>query len=447
MSVSPTSSFAPKRTLIILLGLLLIGTGLSGILYNSPATAKEKIYIDIGSPGKQQFPIALPRPRTTGQPDPEMERNLSHALTFDLALSGLFRILPPESYLESEQPSPAEDFPTWVMIGAEGLVRAEYIIEHGELSVTGRIYDTVRGQMLSGKVFTAPPDRFRLLAHQLANEVIRVFTGTPGIAGTRIAYESDRTGRKEIYISELDGSREWTITANRRINLSPAWSPDGWELLYTSYRMGNPDVYRYRLKTGISQRFIKFPGLNLGATFSPEGNEVILTLSKDQDAEIYRYHVTSGKLTRLTRNWGIDISPSFSPDGKHIAFTSSRSGNPQIYVMDANGKRQKRLTYSGSYNTSPAWSPRGDLIAFTRMEHNRFQLLTIRPDGSDETLLLADPGSHEDPCWSPDGRLIAYSSNRDGDYDIWVVNFDGSFPRRLLRTPGANESSPAWSPR
>lgn len=422
------------------------GAALWLALSSFPAAAKDKIYIEIGSPGKRQFPIALPHPRS-GKPVPELEKKLYDVLTFNLTLSGLFRILPPESYLESGASAPSEDFPSWVLIGAEGLVRTEYSTANGELSLAGRIYDTVRGQMLSGKIFTGPPDRFRILAHQLANEVVRVFTGTPGISGTRIAYESDRTGRKEIYISELDGSREWTITANRRINLSPAWSPDGWELLYTSYRMGNPDVYRYSLKTGISKRIIHFPGLNLGPTFTPQGDRIVLTLSKDQDAEIYSYNPENGNTDRLTRNWGIDISPSFSPDGKALAFTSSRSGTPQIYVMDSNGKNPRRLTYAGSYNTSPAWSPRGDLIAFTRMENNRFRLYTIRPDGSGETLLLGEPGSHEDPSWSPDGRLLTFSSNRDGDFDIWVVNFDGSFPRSLLRTPGSNETAPAWSPR
>jgi TolB protein len=410
------------------------------------APVAEKIYIDIGTPGTKKFPIAIPAPALTSNAPAALSGKIASTLKFDLELSGLFKILPPESYLKPELPTGAEDFASWRTIGAEGLVRIKYAKKDQELSLTAEIFDPVQGLSLSGKVFNGAPDSLTALTHQLANEVVRAFTGTPGIFGSRIAYESNRGGRKEIFISDLEQSRELQITSNRRLNLSPAWSPDGSQILYTSYLKGNPDLYRYDLRAGKSESIAHFPGLNLGPVFSPSGKELALTLSRDNDAEIYIMNLGNREQTRLTNNQVIDVQPSYSPDGKKLAFTSSRAGSPQIYVMDSDGKNATRLTFQGSYNCSPAWSPRGDRIAYTRQENNRFSLFTIKPDGTEDTLLVGDAGSSEDPAWSPDGRLIAFATNRTGDYDIWVVNFDGSSPRPLISRKRSNETAPAWSP-
>ncbi len=410
------------------------------------APMAEKVYIDIGSPGTKKFPIAIPAPTPTAGAPAALAGKIASTLKFDLELSGLFKILPPESYLKPGLPKEAEDFASWRTIGAEGLVRIKYAQQDQKLSLTAEISDPVQGLSLSGKVFTGTPDGCTALTHQLANEVVRAFTGTPGIFGSRIAYESNRSGRKEIFISDLDQSQELQITSNRRLNLDPTWSPDGAQILYTSYLKGNPDLYRYDLRTGKSESLAHFPGLNLGPVYSPSGKDLALTLSRDNDAEIYVMNLSSQGLTRLTDNQVIDVQPSYSPDGKKIAFTSSRAGSPQIYVMDSDGKNATRLTFQGPYNSSPAWSPRGDRIAYTRQENNRFSLYTIKPDGTEDTLLVGDAGSNEDPAWSPDGRLIAFATNRTGDYDIWVVNFDGSSPRALITRKGSNETAPAWSP-
>ena len=434
----------PKWNLLKLPGLFLLAVlFVLGPLVLNPLA--EKVYIDIGSPGAKKFPIALPAPAPTADAPAALAGKIASTLKFDLELSGLFKILPPESYLKPGLPSGAEDFASWRTIGAEGLVRIKYAQKDQKLSLTAEIYDPVQGLSLSGKVFTGVPESSAALTHQLANEVVRAFTGTPGLFGSRIAYESNRGGRKEIFISDLDQTHELQITSNRRLNLSPAWSPDGSQILYTSYLKGNPDLYRYDLRVGKSESIAHFPGLNLGPVFSPSGKELALTLSRDNDAEIYVQRLSSKEMTRLTSNQVIDVQPSYSPDGKKIAFTSSRAGSPQIYVMDSDGKNAARLTFQGSYNCSPAWSPRGDRIAYTRQEGNRFSLYTIKPDGTEDTLLVGDAGSNEDPAWSPDGRLIAFATNRTGDYDIWVVNFDGSTPRALITRKGSNETAPAWS--
>jgi len=55
----------------------------------------------------------------------------------------------------------------------------------------------------------------------------------PSPDGLRIAYESDQTGRKEVYVRSLDGSAgQWQISTDGGVQ--PRWHADGKELLYAS---------------------------------------------------------------------------------------------------------------------------------------------------------------------------------------------------------------------
>ena len=55
----------------------------------------------------------------------------------------------------------------------------------------------------------------------------------PSPDGLRMAYESDQTGRKEIYVRNLDGSAgQWQISTDGGVQ--PRWRGDGKELLYAS---------------------------------------------------------------------------------------------------------------------------------------------------------------------------------------------------------------------
>ena len=65
----------------------------------------------------------------------------------------------------------------------------------------------------------------------------------------KLAFLSDKTGNKEIYVSDYNGKNLKQVTNNRSINLSPRWSPDGKRILYTSYKKGWPCLFELDLVT------------------------------------------------------------------------------------------------------------------------------------------------------------------------------------------------------
>ena len=197
--------------------------------------------------------------------------------------------------------------------------------------------------------------------------------------GSQIAFVSDATGKKEIYVADVLGLEVRQITRHNTLAVSPRFSPNGRYLSYTSYHPGNPNLYVTDLNQASTTRAIsRRKGLNLAPAWSPDGRTMVITLSKDGNPDLYLINNEGVILNRLTRNTGINVSPAWSPDGKHITFVSDRSGTPQIYIMNVKTKSVRRITFQGNDNTEPSWSPDGEWIAF----HRAGNLYKIRPDGT-----------------------------------------------------------------
>ncbi|WP_148045668.1 Tol-Pal system beta propeller repeat protein TolB [Desulfosoma caldarium] len=416
----------------------------------STAWAAERVYIDITQPGFVKLPIAVPDFKAQGSEEPSLAHEMADVIADDLDFSGYFKVLDPAGFLESPQQMgvlPSEiRFDTWKALGAEFLARGLYEVRGGSLNVEFRLFDVISQKMVLGKAYEARVSDAVAVAHRIANEIIAVLTGEPGIFDTRIAFVQAEKGVKEIYVMDVDGRNLTPITRDGTIALSPAWSPDGTQLAFVSYLEGQPKIFVAKVFSGSRRAVIGYPGINITPAWHPTGGRLAATLSKDGNPDIFLIDTQGSILQKLVGSWAIEVSPSWSPDGSKLAYVSNESGNPQIYVLDVTSGNKRRLTYEGKYNTSPAWSPKGDWIAFSGMAGGTHNIFIIRPDGSGLRALTHGEGSNESPTWSPDGRLIAFSSTREGPSAIWVMVVNGEGTRRLTRMEGA-QSQPSWSPR
>ena len=174
----------------------------------------------------------------------------------------------------------------------------------------------------------------RARAHAFANDIVQTLTGNKGIAGSRIAFSATRTGRKEIYIADCDGSGIQQLTHDNSISVGPSLSPDGHKLAYTGYKMGYADIYLVNLSSGTRDRIIKYPGTNSGAAFAPGGDRLACTLSKDGNPELYVCGL-GGSAHRLTHTPGVESSPTWSPSGDEIIYSYDDHSGPQLYRISA----------------------------------------------------------------------------------------------------------------
>lgn len=415
-------------------------------LLSGPVAAQ----IEIRAPGQQTIPLAItPLLPLDGVSQPDVPREINDVLNWDLDLSGLFSMVNPDSFLSDANrlglTSSAVDFPQWRLLGANVLIKGGYRLQGEQLTIDVRLFDVNARRLLYGRTYHGKRKDLRLMAHAFADQVLKSLTGTAGPFNSSLAFISNRTGHKELYLMEVDGYRPVRITDHRSIVLNPDFSPVGKDLLFTSYKAGNPDLYRKEIYSGQEARISKQKGLNIAARYRRDGREIALTLSRDGNAELYLMGTDGTIHQRLTNNWGIDVDPSWSPSGEEIAFVSDRQGNPNVFIIKVLSGEVRRLTFEGKYNATPAWSPKGDRIAFSRLEDGRFDIYTIRPDGTDERRLTFGPGSKEHPRWSPDGRFLVYSSDEDGKKAIYVMRADGTGSRRLTPPSFGECTHPAWS--
>ena len=372
----------------------------------------------------------------------------SAVLWDDIEYAGVYRMLPKRFYriAESGSPDGVLDYYQWESIGADILIRGTLRIE-GEFLVAEVRMHAVRAQEnVFGRRYTAARGAARTLAHRIADDILQHAGNYQGVARTRIAFSTNRSGprSKEIYLMDYDGYGQRPVTANGSLNITPSWSPDGRALSYISYREGAPALYLAFLYQGRGEKLVgDFQSFT--PAWSPDGRWIAFTSNRDGQSEIYLAAVDGSGLRRLTDNRAIDVAPTWSPNGRTIAFTSDRTGATQIYTMDRDGLNLRRVSFEGSYNDSPAWSPsrqHSEIAYASRIERRPFDIVVHDFETRQTRQLTTGRGSNESPSWAPNGLHIVFASNRAGDDQVFTMHRDGSNLKQLTRE-GSN-TTPRW---
>jgi dipeptidyl aminopeptidase/acylaminoacyl peptidase len=209
--------------------------------------------------------------------------------------------------------------------------------------------------------------------------------------GRRIAFVSDRSGPKQVWVIHADGGEARLVTPGSYAPADLAWSPDGKMLAFT----GKPDAGAAGRREPREQSDVR----------------VISRLYYKQDGEGF---------------W----------DGRW----------KQIFVVPAAGGEVRQLTGGEYDHTAPAWSPDGRWLAYCANDspdadlEDAADLWIIRTDGTGAPRRLTrPPGQVETPAWSPDGTRIAYVGHDNecaGEATlprVWVAAVDGGEPACLTR--------------
>ncbi|MDH3628696.1 MAG: Tol-Pal system beta propeller repeat protein TolB [Acidobacteriota bacterium] len=389
------------------------------------------------------FKIGVPAARYQGVSD-AVATEIAQTVRDDLEFSGFFDLIDPQLYsLIPASEGDEERHDDWLSIGADAMLRLVVEYKNDRVYLEARLHDNQTKQMTFNRIYRGSNDFARRLAHQLADDLMRQFTGRPGVAMTRIAFSSFHEENKEVYIMDYDGQRVRRLTTSRSTNLSPVWSPDGKELAFTSWRGKQPGVYVMNNQGKLGHLDTVGGELSAAPDWSPDGRRLAYVSDVDGNSEIYILDRQSKRNSRVTRNNAIDTGPAWSPNGREIAFTSDRTGNPQVYLMDAEGLNARRVSFGSPYASSPAWSPRGEQLAYVSRIDGKFDVVVLETVTGQVRRLTHGEGNNENPRWSPDGRHLVFASSRAGRYDVYTMRADGSRVKRLTR--GGDSFTPDWS--
>jgi TolB protein len=418
--------------------------------------------------------IAVPDFRGAGAAQPLMGA-LNATLFSDLQESGLFRMAPKSLY-PTEVPQRPQDFVPpvpparrgappvrrgpWLTDWSEPPVNANYLAigyaaeQSGRLVLFGWLFNVNQPDVANAQVFgklyfgDLNEDGARKVAHEFAADILGQF-GFKSLTGTKIYFVSDRTGFKEIWEMDPDGSNQRQITFYKSTTTFPAVSPDRTMIAFTTFAPGYPAIYIHSLETGRRLPFFnQKASMNATAEFTPDGRHIVFSsTAAGRFPQIYICDLDGSNLRRLTFSNSIDVEPTVNPKtGAEIVFVSGRSGTPQIYKMNMDGADVVRLTDGEGDAVNPAWHPDGRHIAFswTRgYEPGNFNLFIMDVATREYVQLTHGAGRNENPSWAPDGRHLVFSSNRSGSTQIYTMLANGSQIKPL--TSRGNNEKPVWS--
>jgi Tol biopolymer transport system component len=237
--------------------------------------------------------------------------------------------------------------------------------------------------------------------------------------GKYLAFAAKRGPRDVIVIVDVARNKE---VKHIDIKLSgvttPAWSPDGTQLVFTGYDGGLSDLFVVNRDGSNLRRLTDDKFADLHPVWSPDGSTIAFATDRGprtdfktlaiSNLRIAFYDLATGAIRVLDHmDQGKNVSPQWAPDGHSLAFVSDRNGVSNIFLYDLGDRQVYQLTdfYTGVQGITPlspvlSWAREADRLAFVYYEAGKYDVYTLanprslkrspyQPQAVDSTGMLA----------------------------------------------------------
>lgn len=168
---------------------------------------------------------------------------------------------------------------------------------------------------------------------------------SPG--GERIAFMSDRSDHREIWIADRDGANPVQLTnfAGTRTAGAPRWSPDGSQIAFDSTDGTHWDIFVISADGGAPRRLTDGTSSFVRPSWSQDGRWIYFASDPSGDlGQIWKMPSAGGRALQVTSSGGRDAFESY--DGKTLYFSRGFS-TPGILSMPAHGGPESLLIRPG----------------------------------------------------------------------------------------------------
>ena len=184
--------------------------------------------------------------------------------------------------------------------------------------------------------------------------------------------------------SNSQGSAPVKLIASTREEVSPHYSPDGKQIAFVSDRSGSREIWVCAGEGQDAVQLTNFGGSHTGTPrWSPDGRQITFDSRPEGQSDIYLIGPEGGRPRRFTTEISDDVLPDWSRDGRWIYFGSNRGGDWQIWKAPAEGGPAVQVTRHGGYQVRE--SVDGKYIYYSKREAG---IWMMPAEGGEESLVI-----------------------------------------------------------
>jgi Tol biopolymer transport system component/DNA-binding winged helix-turn-helix (wHTH) protein len=157
--------------------------------------------------------------------------------------------------------------------------------------------------------------------------------------GTRITFESTRSGPAEIWMCRSDTTGLMQLTHLNSATGTPRWAPDGRQIAFDSRVSGNGDIYVIDADGGPPRRLTSDPATEVVPSWSRDGLWLYFASRAGNDWEVHKVPSTGGPSVQVTQHGG--FAAFESPDGKFLYYAKGLAIPGLWRVPTAGGEEEE----------------------------------------------------------------------------------------------------------
>jgi len=240
--------------------------------------------------------------------------------------------------------------------------------------------------------------------------------------GSKIAFESTRTGATEVWISDADGLRAQQLTNfGQSTTGTPRWSPDGKLIAFDSRLGGEANIYLVDPRGGVPRKLSIDRQDNCLPSWSHDGQWIYFVNGEDSAIRsVWKVPSSGGHAVLIAKQSA--TFPLESPDGEKVYFVR----NQKLWQVKTDGSMEQQVAGMPELNfMGDEWFPFGSSIYFIAHEGDKriISLFDLQTKRARPIFTLEKPS----PGWiggmpvSNDGNWLLFPQKDERSSELMLI--------------------------